>query len=247
MPAIPSMSAAIRMFTGLGGHAPVVAAPQLDHFCAGDLHRLELGDGEDDEAVAPLADLALDVLEVLDDGLGLLGAAGTDNGHLQHAPMVARPPDGKAVLQRLLRGGFANHGDAKPPWDAISRFCPPGRSVDMSAIRWTAHDSPIGRLTLVASEEGLVALGFERPQVPAKATKAPMPEVTEQIDAYFAGELRQFDLSLDLRGTPLERAVWQGLLEIPYGETATYGQQAARIEPSLFDSDIETWQRARAV
>ena len=117
----------------------------------------------------------------------------------------------------------------------------------MSAIRWTAHDSPIGRLTLVASEEGLVALGFERPQVPAKATKAPMPEVTEQIDAYFAGELRQFDLSLDLRGTPLERAVWQGLLEIPYGETATYGQQAARIEPSLFDSDIETWQRARAV
>jgi len=96
----------------------------------------------------------------------------------------------------------------------------------MSAIRWTVHDSPIGELTLVASEEGLVALGFERPRIPAGASKAPMPEVAEQIDAYFAGELRQFDLPLDLRGTPLERAVWQRLLEIPYGETATYGQQA---------------------
>jgi len=117
----------------------------------------------------------------------------------------------------------------------------------MGAIRWTVHDSPIGELTLVAGDEGLVALGFELPRIPAGATRAPMPEVTEQIDAYFAGELRRFDLSLDLRGTPLERAVWQGLLEIPYGETATYGQQAARIETSLFDSDVEPWQRARAV
>jgi methylated-DNA-[protein]-cysteine S-methyltransferase len=117
----------------------------------------------------------------------------------------------------------------------------------MGAIRWTVHDSPIGELTLVAGEEGLGALGFERPRVPPGATKAPMSEITEQIDAYFAGELRQFDLALDLRGTPLERAVWQGLLEIPYGETATYGQQAARIEAPLFDSEIEPWQRARAV
>ncbi len=117
----------------------------------------------------------------------------------------------------------------------------------MSAIRWTVHDSPIGELTLVASEEGLVALGFERPRIPAGASKAPMAEVAEQIDAYFAGELRQFDLPLDLRGTPLEQAVWRALLEIPYGETASYGEQAAKIDPSLFDADIEPWQRARVV
>ncbi len=118
----------------------------------------------------------------------------------------------------------------------------------MSAIRWTVHDSPIGPLTLVASDAGLTALSFEgHSRLPAGATKAPMPEITEQLDAYFAAELQQFDLPLDLHGTPLERAVWRALLQIPYGETATYGEQAARIEASLFDSGMETWQRARVV
>jgi len=117
----------------------------------------------------------------------------------------------------------------------------------MSAIRWTVHDSPIGPLTLVASDAGLTALSFEgRTRLPAGATKAPMPEITEQLDAYFAAELQRFDFPLDLHGTPLERAAWRALLQIPYGETATYGEQAARIEASLFD-DVEAWQRARVV
>ncbi len=118
----------------------------------------------------------------------------------------------------------------------------------MSAIRWTVHDSPIGPLTLVASEAGLTALSFEgRSRLPAGAAKAPMPEITEQLDAYFAAELRRFNLPLDLRGTPLEQAAWRALLQIPYGETATYGEQAAGIEASLFDSGVEPWQRARVV
>jgi len=118
----------------------------------------------------------------------------------------------------------------------------------MSAIRWTVYDSPIGPLTLVASAAGLRELSFPgRSRVPAEATKAPLPEATEQLDAYFAGELRRFDLPLDLRGTPLQQAVWRALLEIPYGETATYGEQAARIDASLFDADVEAWQRARVV
>jgi methylated-DNA-[protein]-cysteine S-methyltransferase len=118
----------------------------------------------------------------------------------------------------------------------------------MSAIRWTVFDSPIGPLTLVAGPAGLTELSFPgRSRVPAEAMKSPMPEVTGQLEAYFAGELRDFDLPLDLRGTPLERAVWRALLEIPYGETASYGEQAARIDPALFDADVEPWQRARIV
>jgi methylated-DNA-[protein]-cysteine S-methyltransferase len=118
----------------------------------------------------------------------------------------------------------------------------------MSAIRWTVYDSPIGPLTLVASDAGLRELSFPgRSRVPAEAAKAPLPEATEQLDAYFAGELRRFDLPLDLHGTPLQQAVWRALLEIPYGETATYGEQAARIDASLFDADVEPWQRARVV
>jgi methylated-DNA-[protein]-cysteine S-methyltransferase len=120
--------------------------------------------------------------------------------------------------------------------------------MDMSAIRWTVYESTIGALSLVAGPGGLTDLGFPgRLRVPSEATKAPMPEVTDQLDAYFAGELRRFDLALDLHGTPLQQAIWAALLEIPYGETVSYGEQAAKIDPALFETDVEPWQRARVV
>ncbi len=118
----------------------------------------------------------------------------------------------------------------------------------MDVIRWTTYESPIGPLTLVAGPQGLTDLNFPGGfRVPGEAEKASLPEVTEQLDAYFGGELREFDLALDPQGTPLQKAVWRALLEIPYGETATYGEQAARIDPGLFNTDVEPWQRARVV
>lgn len=70
----------------------------------------------------------------------------------------------------------------------------------------------------------------------------------EQLAAYFAGELREFELRLDMhRGTALQREVWRRLLEIPYGETISYGELAEQIDPGLFDADVEPWRRARVV
>jgi methylated-DNA-[protein]-cysteine S-methyltransferase len=121
-------------------------------------------------------------------------------------------------------------------------------AMERTQANWTVYESPIGPLTLVAGSQGLTDLGFPgRLRAPAGAKKGPMPAVTDQLDAYFAGELREFELGLDLHGTPLEEAVWRALLEIPYGETASYGEQAAKIDPSLFDADVEPWQRARVV
>jgi methylated-DNA-[protein]-cysteine S-methyltransferase len=60
-------------------------------------------------------------------------------------------------------------------------------------------------------------------------TAAPFAEAARQLDAYFAGTLRQFDLPLAPAGTPFQRRVWQGLREIPYGETVSYGELARRI------------------
>jgi methylated-DNA-[protein]-cysteine S-methyltransferase len=118
----------------------------------------------------------------------------------------------------------------------------------MDVNRWTIYESPIGPLTLAMGPHGLTDLSFPgRMRVPSEAAKGPLPEVTEQLDAYFAGERREFDLPLEPRGTPLQKAVWRALLEIPYGETASYGEQAARIDPALFDADVEPWQRARVV
>jgi methylated-DNA-[protein]-cysteine S-methyltransferase len=120
-----------------------------------------------------------------------------------------------------------------------------------SGAHWTIYESPIGPLTLVAGPRGLTDLNFPgRFSVPAETPERPMPEVAGQLDAYFAGELREFDLPLDPldpRGTPLQKAVWRALLEIPYGETASYGEQAAKIDPALFQTDVDPWQRARVV
>jgi AraC family transcriptional regulator of adaptative response/methylated-DNA-[protein]-cysteine methyltransferase len=50
-----------------------------------------------------------------------------------------------------------------------------------------------------------------------------------QLQEYFQGERREFDLPLDLAGTPWQRKVWSALLEIPYGSTTSYGELAARL------------------
>jgi len=113
---------------------------------------------------------------------------------------------------------------------------------------WTMYESPVGPLTLVAGPRGLSDLRFPgRPGAPRGATEEPLPEVTGQLDAYFAGSGRRFELELDLQGSELEREVWRQLLAIAYGETVSYGELAGRIDPELFGPDVEPWQRARVV
>ena len=115
-------------------------------------------------------------------------------------------------------------------------------------LHWTIYESPIGPLGLVAGPAGLAGLHFPgRLRPPAGAAQGPMPAVVEQLEAYFAGDLQAFDLELDLHGTALQMAVWQALLEIPYGATTSYGEVAAGIDKALYGSGVEPYRRARAV
>ncbi|MGW2594050.1 methylated-DNA--[protein]-cysteine S-methyltransferase [Streptomyces sp. NPDC001515] len=101
--------------------------------------------------------------------------------------------------------------------------------------RHTVTDSPYGPLTLVASDGVLCGLYMtgQRHRPPEETfgvpDPAPFDEAVEQLDAYFAGELRAFDLPLRLEGTPFQRLVWAELLRIPYGETRTYGELAGNL------------------
>ena len=99
--------------------------------------------------------------------------------------------------------------------------------------------SPVGKLKLVASREGLVAILWGR-DTPSKADlelgemgndeRHPVLVETErQLNEYFAGERREFSLRLDMRGTAFQKDVWEALLAIPYGETRSYGQIAKQI------------------
>lgn len=94
----------------------------------------------------------------------------------------------------------------------------------------TTLPSPVGTLTLVASDVGLRAVLWEddRPgRVTLNATQAePDPPIlttaASQLADYFAGTRMRFDLPLDPRGTPFQRQVWAALATIPYGETRSY-------------------------
>jgi methylated-DNA-[protein]-cysteine S-methyltransferase len=97
--------------------------------------------------------------------------------------------------------------------------------------------SPVGDLTLIASDAGLAAILWEDDD-PARVKLGPraeapdhlvLAETERQLGAYFAGERRGFDLPLDLRGTGFQKAVWAALLTIPFGETRSYAQIAEAI------------------
>ncbi|MFD5875562.1 methylated-DNA--[protein]-cysteine S-methyltransferase [Streptomyces sp. NPDC060322] len=99
----------------------------------------------------------------------------------------------------------------------------------------TVIDSPYGDLTLVATDgvlSGLYMTGQRhRPAEEAFGVPDPGPfrEAARQLDAYFAGGLKEFDLPLRLEGTPFQRGVWAELVRIPYGETRSYGELADRL------------------
>ena len=89
-------------------------------------------------------------------------------------------------------------------------------------------NSPIGWLTLQQEGESLVSLRFGRWEAEeVNQTNTPLLQETQkQLDAYFAGKLRQFQLPLAPRGTAFQQRCWQVLQTIPYGHTFTYQQQA---------------------
>ncbi len=102
-----------------------------------------------------------------------------------------------------------------------------------AAMAHTVVDSPCGPLTLVARDGALAGLYMtDHRHQPALETFGPRVEpaafakTTEQLTAYFGGDLTVFDLELRPLGTPFQQRVWDALRDIPYGETVTYGELA---------------------
>jgi methylated-DNA-[protein]-cysteine S-methyltransferase len=100
---------------------------------------------------------------------------------------------------------------------------------------FTQIESPLGPLLLAADEAGLREIRFVNGRHPTqpdpswKEDRAPLSETIRQLQAYFAGELENFDLQLAPEGTPFQLGVWLRLCDIPYGETISYGELAGRI------------------
>ena len=99
-------------------------------------------------------------------------------------------------------------------------------------------DSPIGRLRLVATDQGLSHLLFDQQvgedlESDGDAVEADdhpvLAAATAQLAEYFAGRRQEFDIPLDLTGTEFQRAAWSALASVPFGETRSYRQQAEAI------------------
>lgn len=96
------------------------------------------------------------------------------------------------------------------------------------------YESPVGRL-LLNGQDRLAALNFplsktrKGPEPLWKERPAQFSNALAQLDAYFDGRLRQFDLDLEIQGTDFQKRVWQELVKIPYGHTISYGELARRI------------------
>ena len=110
----------------------------------------------------------------------------------------------------------------------------PALVADPSAA-FTVVASPLGELTLTGTGTALTGIRFAGPEGPAdpgpglRRDPGPFREAVAQLEAYFAGERRTFDLPLAPVGTAFQQRVWAALRTIPYGETRSYGWLAAEI------------------
>ena len=97
--------------------------------------------------------------------------------------------------------------------------------------------TPVGRLKLVASNDGLAAILWENDnprRVPLNIVGSDddhpqLVAAERQLGEYFAGRRKTFDLALDFAGTAFQKSVWQALLAIPFGETRSYAEIARQI------------------
>jgi methylated-DNA-[protein]-cysteine S-methyltransferase len=98
-------------------------------------------------------------------------------------------------------------------------------------------NSPVGKLTLVASQGHLLAVLWEEEKegrvkldMGTKVKEHPILDLTEkQLKEYFAGSRNKFDLPIKFMGTFFQNAVWKGLQKIPFGKTMSYGELAIKV------------------
>lgn len=106
----------------------------------------------------------------------------------------------------------------------------------MNSTTFARIDSPLGPLELAGDETGLREINFlhtsnggPKADSSRREDTSALAEPIRQLNAYFAGELENFDLLLAPQGTPFQQRVWAELCNIPYGETISYGELARNI------------------
>jgi len=136
---------------------------------------------------------------------------------------------------------FSSRAEARTKGFRPCKLCKPdGPDIGPEVFFLDSYGSPLGRYFLVSSLRGLVCLKPEEQAVlrierwrkvgiRIEEGNGFNGSIVGQLDEYFAGSLRQFDVVLDVRGTDFQRQVWELLRTIPYGETRSYGELARKL------------------
>ncbi|MFD0765350.1 methylated-DNA--[protein]-cysteine S-methyltransferase [Mucilaginibacter lutimaris] len=96
------------------------------------------------------------------------------------------------------------------------------------------HRTPVGVALLVADDTHLLKVSIRDEDVEETETTSPiLLETMKQLDEYFAGDRKDFDLPLNQPGSAFQQTVWRELLTIPYGTTTTYNKQANNMKNPL--------------
>lgn len=96
----------------------------------------------------------------------------------------------------------------------------------------TAYNSPIGSILLQFNDSAITGLYFKDNITEQNPLNETAKQCIAQLDEYFSGQRKLFNVAMELNGTPFRMAVWRQLLEIPYGQTASYKDIAAAVQNS---------------
>jgi len=149
---------------------------------------------------------------------------------------------GEPVIQAQLAAGFESPSGFRQAYSKTFGAAPNKAGLDPLFIEWI--DTPVGPMIVICSKTELYLTEFtnrknlngqlekliktyDRPVLPGRTSVT--EETERQINAYFKGEHTEFDLPLKPTGTDFQRRVWQALIDIPYGETRSYGELAKTI------------------
>ncbi len=113
--------------------------------------------------------------------------------------------------------------------------------MNTNTTSYTLHDSPIGKILLAGTTQGIQHITFfsaitgestngKHPEAGWQQSAKPFGEACKQLDEYFAGTRTEFDLRLAAAGTDFQQQVWKRLIDIPYGETCSYGDIASQLD-----------------
>jgi AraC family transcriptional regulator of adaptative response/methylated-DNA-[protein]-cysteine methyltransferase len=151
--------------------------------------------------------------------------------------------DGSEITRVVYENGYQSDSGFREAFrKTFGRAPAQSRNARCIAVDWL--ESPVGPLVVAANDQGLCLLEFghggemgtalaslahelDCPIVPGKHPY--IEQVRRELDEYFAGDRRDFSVPLLYSGTPFQRAAWEELRRIPYGETISYEEQARRI------------------